>query len=139
MVRVDEIEAAKQAKAGMESKWSKTVKELSKLFRHHCKNASSLEKLLTVITGTLTERGIENEEDWKNYVATMERDGKIVSDIEEILNVNTLHTKVCVTDPLKHGMGKKVAGMREPRAQGSLSHDHARRDDRLLHENRHST
>ncbi|XGW10145.1 hypothetical protein V3C99_011988 [Haemonchus contortus] len=139
MVRVDGIKAAKQAKAGMELKWSKMVKELSKLYRHHCEKTWSLEKLVTVITGTLTERGIENEEDWKNYVATTERDGKIVSDIKEMLNVNTLHIKVCVADPLKHGMGKKVAVMREPRAQDSLIHDHARRDDRLLHENRHST
>ncbi|XGW19063.1 hypothetical protein V3C99_003128, partial [Haemonchus contortus] len=58
----------------------------------------------------MAERGIESEEDWKDYVATMERDGEIVSDLSEMLNVNTLQIKDCVADLLRQDGDRKVAG-----------------------------
>uniref|UniRef100_A0A7I4YJW2 CCHC-type domain-containing protein n=1 Tax=Haemonchus contortus TaxID=6289 RepID=A0A7I4YJW2_HAECO len=58
----------------------------------------------------MAERGIESEEGWKDYVATMERDGEIVSDLSEMLNVNPLQIKDCVADLLRQDAGRKVAG-----------------------------
>uniref|UniRef100_W6NWP3 Uncharacterized protein n=1 Tax=Haemonchus contortus TaxID=6289 RepID=W6NWP3_HAECO len=87
----------------------------------------------------MAERGIESEEDWKDYVATMERDGEIVSDLSEMLNVNTLQIKDCVADLLRQDADRKVAGMLESKAQESLSYNHARQDNRPLQESLYLT
>ncbi|XGW19064.1 hypothetical protein V3C99_003128 [Haemonchus contortus] len=87
----------------------------------------------------MAERGIESEEDWKDYVATMERDGEIVSDLSEMLNVNTLQIKDCVADLLRQDGDRKVAGMLESKAQESLSYNHARQDNRPLQESLYLT
>uniref|UniRef100_A0A7I4YBJ5 Uncharacterized protein n=1 Tax=Haemonchus contortus TaxID=6289 RepID=A0A7I4YBJ5_HAECO len=137
MAIVGETKASKQAKASIELEWSRLVEELGKLHRGRGKNTP--EALVTSISATMAERGIESEEDWKDYVATMERDGEIVSDLSEMLNVNTLQIKDCVADLLRQDADRKVAGMLEPKAQESLSYNHARQDNRPLQESLYST
>nr|CDJ93655.1 unnamed protein product [Haemonchus contortus] len=134
---VEETKASKQAKACIELEWSRLVEELGKLHRGRGKNTP--EALVTSTSATMAERGIESEEDWKDYVATMERDGEIVSDLSEMLNVNTLQIKDCVADLLRQDADRKVAGMLEPKAQESLSYNHARQDNRPLQESLYLT
>ncbi|KAK6016934.1 zinc knuckle [Ostertagia ostertagi] len=98
--------------------------ELGRLHRKYRSNPSRAGTLVRCVMGTLAERGIETEEDWKEYVATMERDGEIIA----------ASIKEYVASLLKNGEENKAPGMSfgiDP-----VDYDHARRYNESLQGNR---
>ncbi|KAK6026331.1 zinc knuckle, partial [Ostertagia ostertagi] len=113
MIIVGESKASKQAKADIESEWGRMVEAVRNYCKQQAHNPSAGAALTSSIKKTMEERGIESEVDWEEYIATMERDGEIVSKLCDLLKVNPLQINDCVGSLLEHGGENKCAGVHD--------------------------
>ncbi|KHJ97255.1 zinc knuckle [Oesophagostomum dentatum] len=80
----------------------------------NCQNTRVLHE---TISRVLSERGIETEQDWMEYVRTTERDEDVLADICEVLETDMLQVVQAVRD-LKAGAKKKGDARREAQQGG---------------------
>ncbi|KAK5971832.1 hypothetical protein GCK32_013478 [Trichostrongylus colubriformis] len=110
MAILGETKTSKQAKTTIETEWAKMVEKMERLCSGHSYRATTTEALMKTVNRTLTERKIECEEDWDEYVATMERDGELLAELSHMLNVNIFQIKDSVAALLRHGENQKAEG-----------------------------
>ncbi|KAK5975939.1 hypothetical protein GCK32_004912, partial [Trichostrongylus colubriformis] len=110
MAILGETKTSKQAKTTIETEWAKMVEKMERLCSGHSYRATATEALMKTVNRTLTERKIECEEDWDEYVATMERDGELLAELSHMLNVNIFQIKDSVAALLRHGENQKAEG-----------------------------
>ncbi|KAK5981123.1 hypothetical protein GCK32_022514, partial [Trichostrongylus colubriformis] len=108
MALLGETKVSKQAKTAIESEWAKMVERMERLCSGH--RATASEPLMRVVNRTLTERKIECEEDWEEYVVTMERDGELLAELSRMLNVNIFQIKDSVEALMRHSENHRAEG-----------------------------
>ncbi|KAK6022583.1 zinc knuckle [Ostertagia ostertagi] len=97
-----------QAKAEVEGVWTKALEEIEQYWRK-IKEGETLPLLLVrEIAKTLSQRGIESVEDWREYVRTMEQDGEVMGEICDMLNTDVLQVKREIM-ALQEGQKSQVA------------------------------
>ncbi|KAK6026636.1 hypothetical protein OSTOST_07384 [Ostertagia ostertagi] len=82
-----------QAKTEVEGIWTRVIEEVGELWGKS-QGGKSLPLLLEKeIAATLSQRGIECADDWREYLRTMEQDGETMADICDMLRTDVVHVK----------------------------------------------
>ncbi|RCN29071.1 hypothetical protein ANCCAN_25172 [Ancylostoma caninum] len=104
---LSECRVARQTKVEIENELDRASKEVERNLGGIQTKSSIPIGLMDVIAETLAQRGIDSELEWREYVRTMERDGEIVADICESLNIDALQIKDVVSEPQRRASREK--------------------------------
>ncbi|VDL83320.1 unnamed protein product [Nippostrongylus brasiliensis] len=110
---VNEGRVSKQAKANIEGELGKLVDLIQECEDERSIESARSQKLLNRIAASLTERGIESEGGWQEYLATMEKDGELVTNLCDLLKVDVFQLQEAVVNlKRKVDEGGSAAGKR---------------------------
>ncbi|KAK6062248.1 zinc knuckle [Cooperia oncophora] len=101
---------AKQARTSLENDWdvvSEAVEKLAREALHH----PVVSELMKEIVVTLSQRGIETGDEWRDYVDTVEKDGELVNELCDLLQTDVSQLKRTVEVRCREPFGKDWPGM----------------------------
>ncbi|KAK6033260.1 hypothetical protein OSTOST_00527 [Ostertagia ostertagi] len=84
---------AKELKMGLENEWVLVVDTVQTLVEEALQYPGIPEGPMLGIAGLLTQRGIESEEEWEEYIKTVEKDGKLINESCEMFDTGVFQLK----------------------------------------------